>query len=53
MNNKVSDVKNNEVVNQTGCATDLDGNFTLQNVKPEQTLTISYIGYTAQTIAIL
>lgn len=35
-----------------GCATDLDGNFTLQNVKPEQTLTISYIGYTAQTIAI-
>lgn len=35
-----------------GCATDLDGNFTLQNIKPEQTLTISYIGYTAQTIAI-
>lgn len=35
-----------------GCATDLDGNFTLLNVKPEQTLTISYIGYTAQTITI-
>lgn len=33
----------------TGTVTDLDGNFTL-NVKPGQTLTISYIGYQKQQV---
>ncbi len=33
-----------------GTVTDLDGNFTLTGVPPKGTLTVSYIGYTAQKL---
>ncbi len=32
----------------TGTVTDINGNFTLQNLNPNQTLVISFIGYEAQ-----
>lgn len=35
---------------KNGSVTDLNGRFTLQNVKQNQTLEISYIGYTAQSV---
>jgi len=34
-----------------GVSTDIDGNFTLSNVPPDATLSVSYIGYQTQTIA--
>ncbi len=36
----------------TGTVTDLDGNFVIPNVKKNATLTISYIGYVTQEIAV-
>lgn len=35
---------------QIGAATDLDGNFALQNVKTGSDITISYVGYKTQTV---
>lgn len=35
-----------------GGVTDLDGNFTINNVQPDQSIVISYIGYTSQTVAV-
>ncbi len=58
---KVSDVKTNEtligasvVVKGTtnGALTDINGNFKLDNVPPNGTLTISYVGYNAQDVAV-
>ena len=42
------------VVNGTaiGTATDIDGNFTLQNVPEEATINVSYIGYIPQTMSV-
>lgn len=36
----------------TGTTTDLDGNFTLTNISPNATLTVSYIGYKSQDIPV-
>lgn len=41
-----------EVGTTNGTVTDLDGNFTLNNVKPNAKLQVSYIGYTSQVIAL-
>lgn len=35
-----------------GGVTDLDGNFTINNVQPNQSIVVSYIGYTSQTLAV-
>lgn len=35
-----------------GSITDLDGNFTIPNVSPDATLTVSYIGYKTQQIKV-
>lgn len=35
-----------------GGITDLDGNFTVNNVKSDQSLVVSYIGYITQTVAV-
>lgn len=37
---------------KAGAVTDLDGNFTINNVSEKSKLKISYIGYVAQTINI-
>lgn len=36
----------------TGTITDIDGNYTLPGVKPNTSLTFTYIGYAPQTIAV-
>ncbi len=35
-----------------GGVTDLDGNFTINNVQPNQSIVVSYIGYTSRTVAV-
>ncbi len=35
-----------------GVATDIDGRFTLKNVKPNATITVSYIGYRTEKVSI-
>lgn len=35
-----------------GVATDIDGRFTLKNVKPNASITVSYIGYRTEKVAI-
>ena len=35
-----------------GVVTDLDGNFTLSNVSPSTTLTVSYVGFKTQTLKV-
>ena len=35
-----------------GGVTDIDGNFSINNVQPNQSLVISYVGYTTQTVAV-
>lgn len=37
---------------KTGAVTDLDGHFTINNVKDGQDLTISYVGFTTQTVTL-
>ena len=37
---------------KAGAITDLDGNFTINNVAPSAVLKVSYIGYTEQTIKV-
>ena len=37
---------------QNGTVTDFDGNFTLQNVKVGESITITYVGYESQTIKV-
>ena len=36
----------------TGAVTDINGNFTLQNVSSSTTLNISYVGYKSQSIKV-
>ena len=36
----------------TGTVTDVDGKFTLQNVSPSTTLSVSYVGYKPQTLKV-
>ena len=38
--------------NQAAAVTDLDGNFTIANAKPNTKLTISYVGYKNQTLTV-
>ncbi len=35
-----------------GVATDIDGRFTIKNVKPNATLTVSYIGYKTEKVSV-
>ena len=35
-----------------GATTDIDGNFSIQNVDPKATLTVSFIGYTSQSVPV-
>lgn len=41
-----------QVSNGAGIVTDLDGNFVLENVPENATITVSYVGYVSQTIKV-